>query len=444
MRKSREKCSVFTAVTTLYICLLMTGFLFWCGESGYEGIATGKYQAFLAICGGYIALMIVVALESAVIGNAKFISPIKAIRSSSWAQRIVVIYIVITWISAAVSPCFPDTIIGVSRYEGALTITIYGLCFLLVSMYGKLSKCMLWVLGISVLIFSAICTVQLCGGNPFGLFPDGYNYFGANVDYGGAYLGTIGNVDMVAAFYCIVIPIFWISVVRCSCKQKYLLLLPLAASLFVLLKMNVLGGLLGVFGGAVLSLPVVLPVSAKNKKRMWIVIGGCLVAAIVLLVFVDIGSGVFHEVHELLHGRSDDRFGSGRIYIWKTVLEEIPTRFWAGSGPDTMQRAGFQFDNVYDVNITTRIDVAHSEYLNILYHQGIFALVAYCCLLADCARKWLRYSTHTKGVAVLGGVALCYCIQAFTGISYCGTTIFFWVIIGLLDGLSHSDKTEGA
>ena len=155
-----------------------------------------------------------------------------------------------------------------------------------------------------------------------------------------------------------------------------------------------------------------------------------------MLFVFDPDSGLLHEIHELLHGRVSDTFGSGRIYIWKSVLERIPSQLWLGSGPDTMMLAEIEpftrFDERLNTAIVAQIDVAHNDYLNILYHQGIFAMLAYMAALVDAAGKWLRNSEKSGVVAALGGAALCYYIQAFFGFSFCGSTIYFWVILGLL------------
>lgn len=434
-------------VTSIYIFLLLTVFLFYPGTHGYQSIASEKYLAFLVLCGGYIALMVVLMLEMVLIGAIKSPKFKELLARSSWLQKFAVIYLVITWVAAVVSPHWPKTIIGISRYEGALTITIYVMSFLLISAFGKITLWMLPVYGIAVTLFDGICILQLLGKNPFHLYPDGYNYFGANIDYSGAYLGTIGNVDMVAAFLCVSVSILWIALVRCSGWQKYLLIVPLVASLFVLVKMWVLSGLVAVIGSAVLSLEVVLPVSRRAKKILWGAVAGCAVVGSAAVLLVDVGSGLFHELHALLHGNISDEFGSGRIYIWKQVLDQVPSQFFLGSGPDTMELAGIEpfvrFDEQINTVIVAKIDVAHSEFLNILYHQGIFALLAYVAMLVVGIKKWTQYANQNDGIAILGGAVLGYCIQALFGISYCGTTVYFWMILGLLDAVSNKISLEG-
>lgn len=435
---------IFFKITAVYIHILLPVFLFFCGTRGYQALLSAKFPAFCVICGGYVLVMAALGIECVLIGAVKPASPLELLRRSSPAQRLVLLYLALTWASAVLSPCFPETVLGVSRYEGALTITIYVLCFLLVSVFGRVTARTLAVLGASAALFSGLCLLQLAGYNPLRLYPAGYGYADAYTAYSGAYLGTIGNVDLVAAFLCLAIPPLWVGLVRLKGKRRFLLLIPLALSLAVLVKMSVLAGLAGVFGGGALMLPAVLPLRPGRRALA----AGLLAAAIVLcgaLVYMtDFPPGPLQELHRVLHGDWDSTFGSGRIHIWRGVLERVPSQLWFGSGPDTMLRAGIEPFTRYDEGlgrtIVSRIDVAHNEYLNILFHQGVFALAAYLLVLARAGWNWIRYSPADPACAMLGGAVLCYCVQAFFGFSMCITAPFFWLALGLLENRLQIDR----
>ena len=223
---------------------------------------------------------------------------------------------------------------------------------------------------------------------------------------------------------------------------------PLAVSLAVLAWMSVLAGLVGVLGGGVLMLPVVLPLD--NKKRRWIALAILLLAVLLLVLLwaVDPGGGLPHELHELLHGRADPQFGTGRLHIWREVLEQLPEHLWFGAGPDTMLCADLdaftRYDETLDRLIVGQIDVAHNEYLNLLYHQGVFALIAYLLALGSLALRWIRRSPSDPAAAALGGAALCYSIQALFGFSMCMTAPFFWLALALLEGRCGREKSQAA
>jgi len=432
-----KQSAFFSKITSVYLVLMLTLFLFFVGGSGYQSITATKYTTFLILCGGYVGVVLLLLVEGILLKQIKLPPVRELLRRSDWTQRLIAAFMVLTVVSAILSPHGKVAWLGGGRKEGAVTILLYCLCFLLVSIFGRAQRWMLWVLGGAVTLFSLLSIVQLFGGNPFTLYPEGYNYFDANVRYAGAFLGTIGNIDLVAGFLCVAIPLLWISVLRLSGKQRFFLLIPLAAALFVLCRMSVLAGFVGVFGGAVLALPVVLPAKPGVRKWVAVAVGGLIVLALAGLFFVDVGEGLLHELHELLHGRVDDSFGSGRIHIWKEVLERIPGQLWFGSGPDTMLLAELEpfvrYDEALNVYLKAQIDSAHNEYLNIWFHQGLFALLTYLAALISVLWRWIRRSGSDGTVAILGGAVLCYCIQAFFGISTCVQAPFFWMTLGLLD-----------
>lgn len=438
----------FRWITQGYLFLLAAVYALVWGTGNYQTITAAKHTIFCVLCGGYILIMLAVGAESMLIGVWKPKSPLKALKGANWPQKLAAFYLLFTWISALVSSYFPETVTGGSRYENALTITLYVASFLLISVFGEASRLLLWGLGCSAVLFCSVCFLQFRGLNPFSLYPEGLTYYDAGTKYAGEYLGTIGNVDIAAAFLCIAIPVFWIALLRLSGKKQFLLLIPLVFSLGVLLKMRVLAGFVGIFLGGLLSLPAVLPL--KKRNRLWVeaAVAASFLLGVFILYFIDFENGLFHELHQVLHGNFDGSFGSGRLHIWKEVLNRVPEHFWLGAGPDTMVRANLQpfefFDEAQSVLRVGKIDVAHNEYLNVLYHQGFFALLFYLAMLTAAAVQWIKKSKSDGIAAILGGACLCYCIQAFFGFSVCITAPFFWAVLGLLCGRADQiDRIAG-
>ncbi len=427
--------TIFSRITDAYLILMATIYLLYIGGSGFAGITGEKYHLFLLLCGGYAAIMLLLLAENAIV-SAKHIQLRATLKNTGLTQRLIAVYLLLTWVSTLISPYFPQTIVGVSRYEGALTITIYCLCFFLVCAYGRISKPLIAAFAAAVTLFDLLCIVQLYGGNPFTLYPVGYCYADAGTAYSGAYLGTIGNVDLVAAFFCLAIPTFWAVILRSRDRQRWLLTLPLVLSLFVLVKMDVLAGFVGVFGGAIMSLVVIIPMEKRIRcYAAWGLLAAAVLAIITLYCF-DFG-GLFYEVHSILHGNAESSFGSGRLHIWQCVIERIPEHLLFGTGPDTMLYGELEAFSRYDASlggkIVAQIDVAHNEYLNILYHQGIFAAMAYLGALVAAAKKWLTSSARSARTAVLGTMLLCYSIQAFFGFSMVMTAPYFYLTLALFD-----------
>jgi O-antigen ligase len=445
MQNAKQK-SAFIILTSVFLCLMAAVFLLYPGTGGYQTIQDAKFTAFCVICGGYAALMGLCALEGMAVGAARPQKPTALLRQSSWAQRMALVYLIFTWLSALLSAYWPETIVGASRYEGALTITLYCVCFLLVSAFGRADGRLLALFAAAVFLFGCLAAAQLRGFNPLGLYPGGCTYFDAGKAYSGAYLGTIGNVDLAAAFYCLAIPLLLVPVCRSKARKRFFLLPPLILSCWVLVRMNVLAGFVGLGCGLLFSLPFLVPCSRAQRRLLLGCLAGLAAAILLTLRFFDAGSGFLHELHELLNGRAEETFGSGRLHIWQCVAEALPGHILFGTGPDTMLHTGLQAFSRYDAalgkTLVSQIDVAHNEYLNILSQQGILALAAYLAMLADLALRWARQARNDLAAAALGCAAACYCIQAFFGFSMCITAPFFWLTLALLDGRLRAMQSD--
>lgn len=444
MKKTTDNYILPKRISSVFIYLILTCFILYCGSDGYSGIFESKFRLFCVLCGGYIVLTLLTLLQLVVIGHIKF-QPVQILKNLNVQQKLAVLFLIFTWISAFLSPHFPDTLLGLSRYEGAITITVYCLMFLLLSCFGKISKRMIYVFSITVTVFSVICILQIHGMNPFSLYPEGYNFYDAYKAYNGQFLGTIGNTDTVASFLCMEIPALLFSIVRLTDKKRYVLFLPLLLSLYVLFKMWVLAGVVSIILGILLSIPFSLKLTKNTKKLVLLLIAIILTVGIITVYFSKSQNGFIFELSELLHGNFDGEFGSGRIHIWKNVLKEIPQNILFGTGPDTMLKSNLspfiRYDTQLDASIVAQIDVAHNEYINILFHQGIFAFLSYCTLIVFVVYKWLKQGSNFKHIGILGSSVICYLIQAFFGFSSCAVSPFFWMILAFIinnDNLKES------
>lgn len=396
--------------------------------------------------GGYVLVMLVLGLELAVTGQARIPRTVDMLSKAPWVQRGMILFLLFTAVSAWASDYWPGTLLGAERKEGLLTITLYVLVFLLVSVFGEWKRLYLYVFGMAVSLFCLLSMLQLMGLNPFYLFPPGYDYYDSGVAYSGAYLGTIGNVDFVAAFLCLAVPLFLCAVVLVKGKERWFLLVPGLLSVTVLLWMKVAAGYVGLFAGMALAAPPLFKALGRSAKLPAIAMACVFAAALVGVFFLDIGSGTLHEIHEVLHGRWDESFGSGRLYIWRETLKLVPHSLWFGGGPDTL---AYRLDATFtryiqdmDLTLIAATDVAHNEYLNILVCQGLLALASYLGALLLLAVKAVRGAGHSKTAVILGVPILCYCIQAFFGISTYFTAPFFWAILGLLTHELYGRKTK--
>lgn len=443
MKKATDQYKLLKRITDIFIYVMLTIFILYCGSSGYSGMFETKFNIFCCICGGYVIVTLLLLVELVVIGHIKF-EPTQLIKNMDFPQKLAIVYLIFTWLSAIISPYFPDTLFGVSRYEGAITISIYCLVFVLVSYFGKITKQMIYVFSGTVTIFSVICILQIQGLNPFMFYPEGYNYNDAYIAYNGQFLGTIGNTDTVAAFLCIAIPILWISLIRFTDKKRFFIILPLVLSIYVLVKMWVLAGIVGIAIGTLLSIPFSIKMDKTRRKIILLTTSIIFIIAIVSIYFSNVENGLLFEIRALLHGNFDDTFGSGRMYIWKSILKAIPKNILLGTGPDTMLKANIQpfirYDAQLDTTIVGQIDIAHNEYINILFHQGVFALLSYIILIILVTYKWIKRGCENKYIGIIGSSLICYLIQSFFGFSSCAVSPIFWVIMALIISKRYGER----
>lgn len=439
MSKSQQQTNYPERITDAFLVLMLTVFLFCFDGQGYLTIDTAKWAVFRILAWGYVCCTLLVRLEMRLISQRK-----DTLQSFSTSQWLMAAYLLITVLSALCSPYLKMALFGNGRHEGAVTIGLYVLCFLLVSIHGRPKRWMLHLLAVVVLLQSIICIVQLYGGNPLGLYPEGVNFFDAGIKYSGEYLGTIGNTDFVGAFFALAVPLLGFGLIRTKGKMRLLYIPALLAALFMVLKMRVLSCIVGIAAGTALALPVVLPVRLEIRRAVALAEAGCVVAALAVLFFVPFGGGMLGDVHAALHGNVPRSIDSGRLYIWRSVLERVPKHLLLGTGPDTMCLSDIKpFERVDEAAKTVyigRIDAAHNEYLNVLYHQGIFALVAYLGGLMCLAWRWFQRAQQDAAAAILGAAALSYAIQAFFNISMFMTAPFFWLVLGLLEARCRVDK----
>lgn len=429
--KSRKK-NPYSYVTSVYLCLLIL-YLLWFDDFGLTKITAAKRNAFYVLCAVYFASVLLIFLYRLLSKKSRFSDLAAFFRQTSWTQRLIGLYLLFTVISSLLSPYRSSVLLGAGRMEGLLTILCYGIGFLLISSFAQTKRWMLWLFASVTVIFCLLGFLQRMNFNPLFLYPS----YDTPAVYSQTFLSTVGNVDHVAAFLCIAIPVFWVSMLRAEGNRRLLLLIPLICSLVLLILIHVAAGIVGIVLGTALSLPVVIPAGKKTKRILASVLLLLLLLCILALFFFDFSNKTLHQFHMVLHGQLKNSYGSGRIRIWKRVLKFIPGRLWFGYGPDTMALtpiAQLDFKNAEQVVVKSEIiDAAHNEYLNILFHQGIFALLSYLGALGTALLRWVRHAKCNPTAAVLGAAVLTYCIQAFFGISQLICAPFFWCALALLD-----------
>ncbi len=416
-------------ITGLFVLLIFTVQLFIFGSAGYRNITIVKYISFLVISGTFIAAMLIwrVAQKSRGGGSSADIG---------LSEVFVIAYMLLTIISAVASEFFPETIIGAHRREGALTICIYGLTFLLLARNAVSGKWFIYLLGVVTALFSAVCILQFFKINIFRLFPEGLNYYDGGIKYSGEFLGTLGNAGLTATFLCLSVPVLLIYISRAKEKARLWLIVPMLMGTAVLFKSKIAAGILGLLAGVFVSLPFILSAEKRGRRILLAIEAVVFLGVLAAIYSLEFECGTLYELHNVLHGNFDDSFGSSRIFIWRNALPLIPKRPLLGGGPDTLaDKIGVIFETVKEDGTVKQaaIDAAHNEYLNIAVCQGIPALIAYLAAVVTTLLRFVKCRTKDSVASALATGMVCYCVQAFFGISIFISAAYFWIIWALLE-----------
>ena len=341
-------------------------------------------------------------------------------RAAAWA------YFMLALVSALASPYFPKTLLGGDRMEGAATLFLYVLAFSLLARFWCVKLSHLRVFAVCVSALCCVSLLQLRGENPLSLFPAPFDYFGANRDYAGAFVGTVGNADFTAVILAMALTVcvgamilhrgvqcgcFFVCGALCVCV---LVMIDVASAWVALCITALLAPLFVLRRGRTVYLAALLAAS---------------ICAIFLLMTFPPEGGVLRELSLLLRGDADGSLGSGRIAIWRELLPHAAERPLLGSGPDTVwlyDLAPFYWTRSDGTRMASLITAAHNEYLQILCTQGVLGLLTYLTLLALILFPRGKRSNEQMLCTM---AAVCYLVWAGFGISACVSAPLFWAFL---------------
>ena len=413
-------------LTDKYILLMLLAFPLWTGFHGYRAITEAKFSFFAILTLLWLLGLLLLALRSRRLIRPPF--------PSQWAA---LAFILSVCVSALLSEFGSKVLLGASRYDGLLTLVLYGAVFLGVSRFGEARRRYVYALAISAGLCCAVALLQLHRINALWLFPDGLDYYDSGYKYSGAFLGTIGNTDLLAAFLCLSLPLFAVYVLLAPEKARFLLLLPAALGTYVLLRSGVASGVLGLLCCALFALPFLVWYRTKNVR---LTVG--LAAAELFLIGMGLTAlyfwpgtnGTLWELSQVLHGNVDDSFGSSRVKIWREVLGIVGQRPLFGGGPDTLTlRTQLGFERYVEetgILLKNHVDNAHNEFLNYLVNTGAAGLLCYLALIALVLYALLRHGQGAVKPALCCAL-ICYFAQSFFGLGLCLVVPLVWIFLGL-------------
>lgn len=285
--------------------------------------------------------------------------------------------------------------------------------------------------------------------NVLGLFPDGLDFYDAGTRYSGEFLGTIGNTNLLAGWFCLVIPPLTLSALRAKGVRRWLLLLPAAGCLALLIVISAQSGLAGCLGCLLIVSPYYVNYAGRRKAALALgvaILALCIASLAAVYLWPPEG-GTLWELSETLHGRAQDGFGSSRVAIWREALRLFAERPLLGGGPDSFGlRSALDFSRYVPETgqtLKTHADNAHCEPLGYLVNLGILGFAAWAAVTIAALRRWLRGAGPEYGAGLV-----CYLVQSLFGLGLCLVAPIAWVYMGLICSKIEEGETcleeEGA
>ncbi len=418
MRKPTARAAAYG-----YACALVTVLWLFLPHGGYERLLEGKYTCFLLLTVGYLSATL--WTDRRELGRVRWTA----------ADAAAAAYLFASALSSFCSPYGAQTLLGGTRRDGLVTLTLYVLTFWLLSRHLRPDRRLLFLTALSATICDALVLLQLRGRNPLWLYPAGLNYFDGDVAYAGFYAGTSGNIDFTAFLLALAACVLTAAMLR---LRLWALTPTVALTLWTLCRLDVAAAWVGIACAAIWGLALLIP-----RRRALLLSAVLTVAAPAFLLCYQGESQTLREASLLLRGRADGSFGSGRLSIWRDCWYLVRERPLLGGGPDTLWLRGLEpLAWVHDGSvIPSDITAAHNEYLNILANQGAVALAAYLVLLAMALLHCFRRASEPR-CALCGVGLLCYAAMAVFSISTCITAPFVWLLLALCNPHENHEKTQ--
>lgn len=209
----RENCPWWETLSQCFALVMLCLFPLVMSTKTYGNITKTRFDAFavLAVAYGVLCLFILIAYPFG--SGPKRRHP--PAQRPTLPQLFLAGYMVWAVISAVASP-YEGVWLGQSRYEGLLSLLLYALLFLLLSFWGEYTDGYFHGIAAMGLVMGLLGFIQTFGGTF--LYPEGYTYWNSH------FLSTAGNIDCVAGYLCILIPLLLTAFVLLESRWRYLCL----------------------------------------------------------------------------------------------------------------------------------------------------------------------------------------------------------------------------
>ena len=472
-------------VTDWYITLMLLVYCLWCPE-GFTNVEEPKFVFFAAVTLVWFVLLVSISFEEGL--PTGFFTP---------ARISALVFAAVCLLSTIFSRFdFSEIIIG-HRYTGLLTQLLLAMILIGVSQFGHCRERHFIAFGISITVLGVISIVQRFGINIFGFYPGGTYY-----DYPG-FLGTIGNVDTLAAPISLAIPLFLGLFVEREAPYDKFYLVPLFFSSMVLTLGGAESGILGVAAVFVVA-PAFLIRSLKDLRRT---LGGAALALAGVALGTTFGIGVTGNVVALrfvfepltavclflaaVFGAASwllrfvRREPSGRVFRNAFIVLAVvcvvgaltAVWFWPGESGTLYEASQILHGHFEDSYGNSRIGIwrvtltnvpespmlgggpgtlhlrtvktladntvarlAHNAYLQYLVDTGVYGLLSYLAVIVTSLFVRRRDRWKQAPIGLILG-AMSYAVQDFFNLGVPIASPFFWIALGLLQ--TKTDEEPG-
>ena len=257
--KKEQGRKILEIITEGFIIAIIMIFPLCVDSTGFFRILECKYRCFLVINATYIASLIITLLYYLLFQKTNLLADIK-LNKIHWA---LISFLGVNVIATFISPFFNkyNLFVGIGRAEGLISITLYALSFLNITLFGKFKRRYIMYFSASSILINIVSILQYIGFNPFNMYQDGIGTH--NVSF----IGTIGNVDFVSAIYCILLTVSMSAYIFLEDNKKIEKVVYLLATYMGFFIFEVLDVLSGTVAFA-LTLLIASPFIITNSKRL--------------------------------------------------------------------------------------------------------------------------------------------------------------------------------
>lgn len=263
---------------------------------------------------------------------------------------------------------------------------------------------------------------------------------------------TMGNPNFLGSYLVLMLPLTCHFYIR-ECKKKYLLA-------FVLLFWCLFAtNTRSVWIGFIVSILVYYTFiflrahgfTKLEKKRSILLLLVCVLLLVSFNMqsknqFSNRFSSIYSDTIEVVNdSEGSDSGGSGRIFIWKKVIQLIKMKPLFGHGIENLHmpfRELCEKENDARFAYLFGTDKAHNEYLHIAVSSGILSLIAYLLFLTNVLKMGVLKMRHTQMALPIFVAIIGYLTQAFFNISVVSVAYVFWAFLGLLAGREQEVNTH--